>query len=730
MLTSLKLFRLASLGKWKFRFKTMVRYRLLFLTSAPIILTLCALVAITLYWSVHYTWQGALVDVSERLDVADNSIHLIQKQQAYNVKSFAESYDFRTNLNELLSSNEVRSSEASSVESSSVEVKASEVSTSGLNSQVANRNRTKEGSKDAETSKSKEFAQWVSDNKSRYELDFLDWRTVNTVEDKWKYLDLTRKESFFDVLDENELDGLDVDLAKRAEVPLLNGNGVEKRGLVSRTVLTIRNEHDDILGFLDGGILLNNSTGLVDQIRNLIYPVSEGSLRRTGTVTVFLDDLRVSTNVPLNSDDKAGRAIGTRVSHDVHSKVLNQGEEWLDRAYVYDAWYITAYQPIHDQYNNVIGMLYTGYLIWPLIETYLTNLGEISITIVMLLLVSGLIVYRGARDLFNPIERIHKVVKLVHMGQEKRIGALGLDDQHELTQLAKQFDKMLDQLYQRNQEIQQAAIQLECKVNARTASLKEKTDQLEHHITLLNQARDTLVVNERLAALGELTAGIAHEINNPTAVILGNVELMKFELGNDTDRVEEEITAIMEQIDRIRNITRSLLQYSRHGGVQDEVTWQHINPIVDESITLVKTGAKKKGITYVSDLKAKTSVEINRNQLLQILVNLQMNAIHAMDGKGALTVSSEDWIEDGVACGAIIHVEDQGCGIKQDQLKRIFSPFYTTKRDGTGLGLSVSQSILSQTGGEIKVESELCKGSCFSVYLPKKSEPQLLVSNL
>ena len=730
MLTSLKLFRLASLGKWKFRFKTMVRYRLLFLTSAPIILTLCALVAITLYWSVHYTWQGALVDVSERLDVADNSIHLIQKQQAYNVKSFAESYDFRTNLNELLSSNEVRSSEASSVESSSVELKANEVSTRGLNSQVANRNGTKEGSKDAEISKSEEFAQWVSDNKSRYELDFLDWRTVNTVEDKWKYLDLTRKESFFDVLDENELDGLDVDLAKRAEVPLLNGNGVEKRGLVSRTVLTIRNEHDDILGFLDGGILLNNSTGLVDQIRNLIYPVSEGSLRRTGTVTVFLDDLRVSTNVPLNSDDKAGRAIGTRVSHDVHSKVLNQGEEWLDRAYVYDAWYITAYQPIHDQYNNVIGMLYTGYLIWPLIETYLTNLGEISITIVMLLLVSGLIVYRGARDLFNPIERIHKVVKLVHMGQEKRIGALGLDDQHELTQLAKQFDKMLDQLYQRNQEIQQAAIQLECKVNARTASLKEKTDQLEHHITLLNQARDTLVVNERLAALGELTAGIAHEINNPTAVILGNVELMKFELGNDTDRVEEEITAIMEQIDRIRNITRSLLQYSRHGGVQDEVTWQHINPIVDESITLVKTGAKKKGITYVSDLKAKTSVEINRNQLLQILVNLQMNAIHAMDGKGALTVSSEDWIEDGVACGAIIHVEDQGCGIKQDQLKRIFSPFYTTKRDGTGLGLSVSQSILSQTGGEIKVESELGKGSCFSVYLPKKSEPQLLVSNL
>ena len=667
-------------AKWSFRFKTMVRYRLLFLTSAPIILTLCALIAITLYWSVHYTWQGALIDVDERLDVADNSIHLIQNQQAYNVRAFSESYRFRNKLQSELDE--------------------------------------------------EELIQWVSENKSRYELDFLRWHSAHSIQDTSELLELTRKQSFFSVLTRSQLDELDRTLAKRAEVPLLTGTEIETRGLVSRTVIAIYGGDNRVIGFLDGGILLNNSTQLVDQISNLIYPRREGFSRRIGTVTVFLDDLRVSTNVPLNSDASEGRAIGTRVSHEVHSKVLNRGEEWLDRAYVYDAWYITAYQPIRDQHEQVIGMLYTGYLIWPLIETYLTNLGEISITIVALLLLSGFIVHRGARDLFNPIERIHKVVKLVQMGQDKRIGTLGLDDQHELTQLAKQFDKMLDLLHERNQEIQQAALELECKVHSRTASLKEKTEQLEHHITLLNQARDKLVVNEKLAALGELTAGIAHEINNPTAVILGNVELMKFELGDDTDRVNEEIQAIMEQIDRIRNITRSLLQYSRHGGVQDEVTWQHINPIVDESITLVKTGAKKKGIVYHSSLDAKTSVEVNRNQLLQILVNLQMNAIHAMDGEGNLTISSEDWIEEGVVQGAVIHVEDEGCGIKEEQLKRIFSPFYTTKRDGTGLGLSVSQSILSQTGGEIRVESELGKGSRFSVYLPKKAAPQLLVSNV
>ncbi|POB71258.1 two-component sensor histidine kinase, partial [Vibrio vulnificus] len=164
-------------------------------------------------------------------------------------------------------------------------------------------------------------------------------------------------------------------------------------------------------------------------------------------------------------------------------------------------------------------------------KAYLTNIVEISVITLTLLVVSGLLVYRGSRDLFRPIERIHKVVKLVQLGKDKRIGALGLDENHELAQLAKQFDNMLDLLKTREEQIKQAANELEQKVLERTASLNEKTEQLEHHIRLLNQTRDKLIVNEKLAALGELTAGIAHEINNPTAVILGNVELIRFELG-------------------------------------------------------------------------------------------------------------------------------------------------------------------------------------------------------
>ncbi|EJV0606848.1 cache domain-containing protein [Vibrio parahaemolyticus] len=668
------------LSKWTHRFKTMVRYRLLILTSAPIFLTLIALIGITIYWSIHYTWQNALLDVSERLGVANNSVTLLQQKQANYVRAFADSYDFRTRINQGTAQDELQ--------------------------------------------------KWVTEQKKRYSLDFLSFQRVNSMENKFRFMDLTKRESFFDVLNREELEQLDPELAKRAEVPILADGGMEARGLVSRTVIPVYSQVNDLIGFLDGGLLLNNSTVLVDQIRDLIYLSDNDRLRPVGTLTVFLDDLRVSTNVPLDSDHRLGRAIGTRVSAEVYNQVLSQGQQWVDRAYVYDAWYITAYQPIKDQYDNVIGMLYTGYLMWPFVKAYMTNIAEISLITLMLLLVSGVMVYRGSRDLFRPIERIHKVVKLVQLGKEKRIGPLGLDDHHELAQLARQFDNMLDALEDRKIELKNAAAQLECKVQERTASLREKTEELELHIQLLNQTRDKLVVHEKLAALGELTAGIAHEINNPTAVILGNVELIHFELGEDASRVQEEIDAIHAQIDRIRNITRSLLQYSRQGGVQDEITWQHVNPIIDESITLVKTGTKKRDVEFVTDLQAHTPVEINRHHLLQILVNLQMNAIHAMNGKGKLIVTSEDWIEEGEIKGAAIHVIDDGCGIKPENLNRIFSPFYTTKRDGTGLGLSVSQSILSQTGGELKAESEWGKGSTFSIYLPKKAELLLEVTNI
>ncbi|WP_252023651.1 cache domain-containing protein [Vibrio sp. SCSIO 43136] len=643
----------------------MVRYRLLFLTSAPIVLTLLALVGITVYWSTHYTWQNALVNVEEKLSVAQNSTEILQAKQAQSIQSIGDHYHLR------------RLWESGDLET--------------LN-------------------------YWLAQQRQEHGLDYLRW--VNQYQDL-PVSDIANKSTFLTVLDKEQLTQLDPTLARRAQVELRDKTGIETRGLVSRTIFPVR--IDDItLGYLDGGILLNNSTQLVDKIRSLIYPKPSPLQPKKGTVTIFLDDIRVSTNVPLSSESQQGRAIGTRVSEEVKNIVLGKGQNFIDRAYVYDDWYITAYQPLRDKEGAVVGMLYTGYLIWPLIKVYITNLGEIGLTIATLLIISGMMVYRGSRDLFDPVERIHTVVKAVQKGHSRRIGMLGLHKEHELEQLASQFDIMLDLLEKRNQEIRKAADELEEKVQSRTVKLKEQTEALEHHIVLLNQTRDKLVVSEKLAALGQLTAGIAHEINNPTAVILGNVELLKFELGEEATHVDDELTAIMAQIDRIRTITRSLLQYSRQGGIQDEITWQHINPIIEESLTLVKTAVKNQNIEIQTDFKAKTIIEMNRHQLLQILVNIEMNGIHAMDGEGTLLITTQDWVEGNQTKGVLVEIHDQGCGIAPESLKRIFDPFYTTKREGTGLGLSVTQSLLEQSGGDIKVSSTEGEGSTFTLMLPSK----------
>jgi len=614
------------------------------------------------------------MNVKADLAVTHNSIELLQKEQRLQLKSLSSSYDFQHLL---------RADKAI-------------------------------------------LPAWVNQQAENNVLDFVVLHPASELDTfplaNQQLLLAGKSQTFFQVLNSAQLLALNDNLPINAQIPLLGENKLESKGLVSRNLLPIFDANNQLQWILDGGVLLNNSTSLVDRIRDLVYTDGTLPLGSIGTVTLFMDDIRVSTNVPLNNEDINGRAIGTRVSHEVKQQVLINGLDWVGRAFVYDNWYISAYEPLRDYDGNVIGMLYTGYLEWPLLETFLTNIIEFSVGIIAVLLLSGGLVYRGARDLFRPIEKIHNVVRVVPLGLNRRIGDLGLCKDHELAIFGQQFDSMLDQLQQRNDLIKRASLELEDKVHSRTQSLHDKTQELEQYIKLLNQTRSKLVMSEKLAALGELTAGIAHEINNPTAVILGNVELLQLELGDDSLRVTEELEAIHEQIDRIRNITRSLLQYSRQGGVQDEITWQHLNLIVKESLTLVRSGTKSANVQIESQLDAKCCVEVNRHQLLQVLVNLQMNGVHAMDDKGLLKIKTEDWCDEhDTVIGAVVHISDHGCGISEDNLARIFDPFFTTRRSGTGLGLSVSQSIISEVGGKISVQSDLGIGSTFSIYLLEKA---------
>ncbi|WP_375087920.1 sensor histidine kinase [Shewanella youngdeokensis] len=670
-----------------------VRYRILILTLLPILLTLVSLVFITIYWNISYTGNQLFMKVRADLGVAKNTLESVQVIQEKRLELVMRSWPFQ---------NKFRHIEAD--KDRSIEL----------------------------------IKQQLFHTKLEMDLDFL--RLLSVAEaaadpDLRQMLPLiegTKATSGLMVLSPSRLANIDPLLVERARVPVVKTERAidptkqdEHRGLLSRSLLPIPDATGAVAWYLDGGILLNRDTRIVDHIRDLVY--DEGTLpeRSIGTVTIFLDNIRISTNVPLHffpkGEAKRGRALGSLVSTEVREEVLNQGRQWVNRAFVFNEWFISAYAPLLDVQGKRIGMIYTGFSESPFIHNYLLNIIELGTILMLVLLVSGWLVYRGAYSLLQPIERIHHVVKAVQSGRNLRIGSLGLERDNELSNLASQFDRMLDLLQRRNTQIQAAAEQLEVKVEERTRSLQEKTEELQANVVLLNETRQQLVINEKLTALGELTAGIAHEINNPTAVILGNMELLKYELGDNADCVEEEIELVIQQVGRISTIIRSLLQYSRPGEFNAPLEMHQLTPIIEEMLVLVRHSIQKQEVVLNQELNASYPIQVNRPQLLQVLINIVVNAAHAIDGKGKIWIRTYDWIQGGDPVGVKIEIQDEGKGIPEEELNRIFDPFYTTRKDGTGLGLSLSYGIIKRIGGTIEVSSTVGKGSLFTIGLYHKA---------
>jgi two-component system NtrC family sensor kinase len=231
-----------------------------------------------------------------------------------------------------------------------------------------------------------------------------------------------------------------------------------------------------------------------------------------------------------------------------------------------------------------------------------------------------------------------------------------------------------------------------------------------------------LVHAAKLASVGELAAGIAHEINNPLAIIAEEVGVLKDsldpELADEDDEpldLGEHLGAIHDAVFRCRDITRKLLTFVRHGEVKVQV--HDVHDILDEVLDVLlgnELAISNVAVERSYD-RAIGGILTDRNQLAQVFVNLVKNALDAMPGGGRLTVTTR--LEDGEAA---ISIKDTGCGMSPDQLEKIFMPFYTTKDPGkgTGLGLSVSYTIIRGFGGAFYVVSTPGKGSTFTVKLP------------
>ncbi|MEF9604052.1 ATP-binding protein, partial [Paracoccus sp. PXZ] len=249
------------------------------------------------------------------------------------------------------------------------------------------------------------------------------------------------------------------------------------------------------------------------------------------------------------------------------------------------------------------------------------------------------------------------------------------------------------------------------RVEDRTAALRQAVQKLE-------AATHQLVQSEKLAALGEISAGIAHEINNPLAVIQGNLDVLREILGPAAQPAETELRLIDEQIHRISQIVTRLLDFARmeEPGEPDAAA----DPVqaAVECEPLVRHMLARGGVTLRHDLRSTRLVRIGRVALQQVLVNLIVNAIHAMPEGGEIRIASRDAPRDGTP-GVLLELSDTGTGIPAEILGQIFEPFVTSRgrKGGTGLGLSICRRLIERQGGSIAVDSD-ATGSRFRIWLP------------
>ena len=236
-------------------------------------------------------------------------------------------------------------------------------------------------------------------------------------------------------------------------------------------------------------------------------------------------------------------------------------------------------------------------------------------------------------------------------------------------------------------------------------------------INELNMRNEQIVQNEKLASLGTLTSGVAHELNNPLNNISTSIQILIEETEKILPEFQRELLIEAEkQVERARDTVKALLEFSRDRTFSPELI--NFKDLVEQTIKLTKSEMLSV-IKLNVDVPEGLTVNVDPQRIQQVLINLMINAVHAMEGGGELSIRAHALAGKREFC---FQVQDTGIGIPKENLSKIFDPFFTTKEIGlgTGLGLSTSHGIIEQHGGRIEVESQVGKGTTFSVYLPNK----------
>jgi signal transduction histidine kinase len=434
----------------------------------------------------------------------------------------------------------------------------------------------------------------------------------------------------------------------------------------------------------------------------------------TGTrLETLLADLKTQSLADVVVLDTSGALVATSLVEpeegyetvELTSDEVGQIDPSLTRDVVlYSRPYQMVYAPliVRQQEMGVLGVLLPSNYI---VSTEATSRNTFSL--LFSLATVGVIVvgYVLSQSIARPILRLRAISQAVASGDLAQ--KTGIEASDEIGELASAFDTMTIRLRERTEEA--------ARLYAETV---QRNKELADINLRLQSTQQQLIQSEKLASVGQLTAGIVHDVKNPLAVIKGIAEELRDEPGLDPS-LKDQMTVIRDNASRASTIVGDLLKFARQA--KPEMKQRDMRESIEAAIRLTEYLARKGNVQVVKDVPARSVMAYyDAGQIEQVLINLIQNAIQAMPQGGTLRINLSQ------APGALaVAVEDTGTGIAAENLGRIFDPFFTTKKEGegTGLGLSVSYGIISRHGGKIGVESKVGKGTTFTILMPVGERP-------
>jgi len=467
----------------------------------------------------------------------------------------------------------------------------------------------------------------------------------------------------------------------------------ETSGMALMAAVPIWTKNSKIIGVLYGGTLLNRNYQLVDYIRDMVFEEKEYKGKPFGTVTIFQWDVRITTNV---KEKNGSRAIGTRVSREVYEKVLENRKTWLDRAFVVNNWYISAYEPIYAPDNKIIGMLYVGVLEDKYVDIrngiFLRFLPILFGGIVGVLILSYLL----SRGLSKPIRRLVETTNRIARGEMRDI--LEKEGQYpqaeklpylEIEELIRNFNRMTAVLYKREVELQKA---------------NDDLRQINHHYM-------------------EILGFVTHEIKNRLGIILSSAYNLNRGMTGTLDKEQKTmVDVLLRNSERLSDMIKNYLDLSRIEKEELKVNRQKLEfkkdilePVLDE----FKGQFEARGILLEVDVPGSLKVIADPDLLKIVMENLLSNAIKYGREKGKIKIGAlrqENELQ--------VNVWNKGEGIPKNKRDQLFTKFARLsggelrKEQGSGLGLFVTKEIIQKQEGEIWAESQEGQWANFIFTIP------------